>query len=480
MNPTEQQAEIQKAFDEELNLVVEALAGTGKTSTILYCAEETDRRGIIITYNKDAQRDVEGKLKKAGINGRVTARTGHSLAFGHAIKSRVFGNQPRVPGWKAAQILGISETVRVGEDGEADLGPADLARLAQATVKRWCHTADEKIERYHVPGVPGAEAQREEVRDIVHGYAIKVWADAQNDRGQLRYDHDWYLKSWALSQPTLRVQFLFLDEAQDTNPVLAKVVNDQNCQKIMVGDRFQAIYGWRGATDAMANFACDRRLALTQSFRFGQAVADEANKLLELLGSDIRLEGNPAIDSVVDAVESPKAILCRTNATCVGEALEALKAGKKVALAGGKKKVGPLVTFIEGAEELMDGGKTKHPELVAFRSWEEVVQHSKDEDGADLRVWVRLIDLYGTTALREACNQMGNEEGADLVLSTAHSAKGREWETVRIASDFKAPQDDAPLGRPEAMLLYVGLTRARNVLDRTNVSWVDQLTAVAA
>lgn len=477
MKPTEQQAEIQKAFKTETNGVVEALAGTGKTSTLLLLAEATDRRGIIITYNKDAQMDVEAKLKAAGIHGRVTARTGHSLAFGKAIKSRTFGNQPRVPAWKAAQILGVTETITIGD---SFLEPADIARLAGQTVKRFCHSADETIQPYHVPTVQGAEEQLDEIRMTVLKYAAKVWADAQDERGKLRYDHDYYLKVWALSHPTIRVEFLFLDEAQDTNPVLAQVVAEQKCQKVMVGDRYQAIYGWRGAQDAMTNFRGEWRLPLTQSWRFGQAVADEANKWLELLGADVRLQGNPAQTSTVDILSDPKAILCRTNATCVGEALEALKLGKKVALAGGKKKVAPLISFIEAANELMDSGRTKHPELVAFRSWEEVVQHSKDEDGADLRVWVRLIDLYGTGDLLDACYQMGNEEGADLIVSTSHAAKGREWSTVRIATDFKAPEDGQPVSRTDAMLAYVAVTRARNTLDRTGLAWVDDIQAVAA
>jgi hypothetical protein len=386
--------------------------------------------------------------------------------------------------WKAAQILGIPSNFRLVIDHDGDdpsyLDSNDLARLAIQTVKRFCHSADEEVQRYHVPNVTGADAQREEIRDAVMPFAKSAWADALNPHGKLYYDHDYYLKAWALSKPVIRTEFLLLDEAQDTNPVFALVFANQKCQKIAVGDRFQAIYAWRGAVDAMSNFPAEWRLPLTQSFRFGQAVADEANKVLRLLGSDLEVQGNPAMDSKVAVLDEPKAILCRTNATCVAEAMAALEQGRKVALAGGPKKVAPLKSFIEGAAELLEQGHSKHPDLVAFGSWEEVKEFSGNDEGADLRVWVRLVEEYGVVALLEAVEQLGKEEDADLVVSTAHSAKGREWETVRVAPDFKAPKEGEALSRTDAMLAYVTLTRAQMILDRSGLAWVDELVGLAA
>jgi superfamily I DNA/RNA helicase len=64
-----------------------------------------------------------------------------------------------------------------------------------------------------------------------------------------------------------------------------------HAQVVAAGDRSQAIYGWRRATDALDAFGGDR-YRLTQSFRFGEVIADEANVWLELLKSDLRLVGS--------------------------------------------------------------------------------------------------------------------------------------------------------------------------------------------
>ncbi|MGW7291734.1 3'-5' exonuclease [Streptomyces xiamenensis] len=69
---------------------------------------------------------------------------------------------------------------------------------------------------------------------------------------------------------------------------------------------------------------------------------------------------------------------------------------------------------------------------------------------------------------------------ADITISTAHKAKGREWNTVRISSDF-APEDTcetdvsgqptaAPIDADEARLAYVAVTRARHHLDHRGLS----------
>ena len=75
--------------------------------------------------------------------------------------------------------------------------------------------------------------------------------------------------------------FMF-DEAQDVNPVLAKVLADNaaNLPIIMVGDSRQAIYGFRGAMDALEKTDATFRLPLTRSFRYGEVPAYLANVVL--------------------------------------------------------------------------------------------------------------------------------------------------------------------------------------------------------
>ena len=261
---------------------------------------------------------------------------------------------------------------------------------------------------------------------------------------------------------------------------MAALVDDQHAQRIWVGDRCQAIYGWRGAVDAMAH-AAGQRLYLSQSFRFGPAIADEANKWLSVLAAPLRLRGFDRIPSRVGYLDAPEAVLCRSNAEAVRQVAAATTAGRPAALVGGGREIRSLA---EAAIDLRSGRGTSHPDLFAFSTWGEVqdyVEH--DAAGSDLKVAVGLIDTYGAEGVIAIIDRLVPEDHAAVVVSTAHKAKGREWKTVQIAPDFREPKPDEETGEPatipdeDAMLAYVAVTRAREVLDRDGLAWVDRWIA---
>lgn len=361
--------------------------------------------------------------------------------------------------------------------GARALDPAVLARIAANTVDRYCMSADLEIAAHHVPQVNGVDGIAQlTLREYIVPKAVEMWEELKGKRGQLRFAHDYYLKLWALTEPDLGTDVVFFDEAQDANPVIARVVQAQSAQLVAVGDSNQAIYAWRGAIDALEHWPADDRLRLSQSWRFGPAIAEEANKWLTALDSDLRLTGTPSVASSLAPLTTPDAVLCRTNAEAMGQAMAAMDAGRRVALVGGGSTVKGLA---EAAQDLQAGRTTQHPELCAFASWSEVQDYvEQDEAGADLGVFVRLVDQHGAAELIRAASRLVNEDTAQLTISTAHKAKGREWHRVQAAGDFRQPKADddgnpGKLSRPEAMLAYVSVTRAQHVLDRGGLAWID-------
>jgi superfamily I DNA/RNA helicase len=119
----------------------------------------------------------------------------------------------------------------------------------------------------------------------------------------------------------------------------------------------------------------------------------------------------------------------------------------------------------------MGGRRANHPDLTAFANWGEVREYVHSDEGRDLKVMFNLVENYGVPAILEVCDASVNEDSADVIVSTAHKAKGREWNHVRIANDFKEPEEGADPSRPEMMLLYVAVTRAKLVLDNAALSW---------
>ena len=172
------------------------------------------------------------------------------------------------------------------------------------------------------------------------------------------------------------------------------------------------------------------------------------------------------------------AILCRTNAGVIAQAIEQHAAGNvvKVTMSGG---FGELRKFIEAATMLMDGQSPwKFPALQAFNNWPDVVDHSKTDEGAELRPMVRLIDNYGIDAINgmmtnciDGAKKGERDKPCDVTVTTAHKSKGLEWDRVCIHNDFKPPKDGAAVRPDDLRLLYVAVTRARLYLDASAVNW---------
>lgn len=480
--PTLEQRAIIDAFLTGKSLVIEAGAGAGKTSTLKFLGMAApEKKGIYFAYNKAIADDAKRSFPE-----NVKCSTAHALAYYEVIiKDKALGavrrrrlEGPRVPSWKSAQILSVTQDLRVSKDKV--LKKAQVARLALDAVDNFCTSANDEVLPHHVPWVEGLTLdERDDLREEILPIARQAWNDITSRFGNLKFNHDHYLKIWQLSHPKLSGDFVMLDEAQDANPVIAAIVDEQtHMQRILVGDQNQAIYGWRGAVDAMKNFQGER-LQLTQSFRFGQAIADEANKWLTHLQSTLKIRGFEKVQSVLQFSANPDAILCRTNSGAINEVIAQRKLNKKVALVGGGNA---LKYLAEAARDLQAGNRTEHPELFLFESWDDVVDYANnDAAGADLKVFVKMVGELGIPAILQACDGLTSEEDADIVISTAHKAKGREWNIVRIASDFREPKEAGQtVSREEMMLAYVTVTRAKFSLDVGGLAFVDRLPATTA
>jgi len=477
--PTPEQRAAVDAFLAGGHLVLQAGAGTGKTTTLAMLGRSTGRRGTYLAFNKAVATDA-----KRAFPPNVTCKTGHALAFagvGRRFTGRL--NAPRLPSWKTGRALGISTTVRIGDRQVSDKAQS---YTALKTVTRFCQSADADLKARHVPRLRGLEAEDLHARliEVVLPYARRVWVDLQNpEEGVVRFEHDHYLKMWALTQPKIRADFLLLDEAQDTNPVIEAVFNAQrgHAQLVMVGDSAQAIYGWRGARDVMTGFD-GTELSLSRSFRFGPDLAAEANRWLAIVDSPIRLEGSPSVDTRLTPVAHPDVILCRSNVGAMVEVMQLLDDGLRVALVGGGSALKALAL---AARDLKEGRRTNHHELMLFESWGELQEYAEhDPSGTDLQPLVDLVDEHGVDVVLDAVDRLCDEHSAQVTVSTAHRAKGREWPSVRIAEDFTEPGDPdevdaAGLPLPgridegEARLAYVAVTRARHQLDLGGLSWIN-------
>ena len=471
--PTQQQEEAVDAFLKGGSLKINAYAGTGKTSTLELLSRATKNRGQYLAFNRAIKDDATEKFPS-----NVNCSTTHGLAF-KATHSKYKSKDKKMTGkvnaHKLVELLNLQEDWTV--DDKFVLKPISQGSIILRTLRNFMQSSDLEPRVEHVPHHGSLLAAPQSTLKAVEAFALggtrHVWERMQDADDLLPLGHDGYLKLWALSEPIIAADFILLDEAQDTNAAVLGVLRKQQAQMIYVGDRYQQIYEWRGAINAMEKIATDNNSYLTTSFRFGNEIAIGATSILSLLGERKPMTGNTNMRSRIGPVSDPEAILARTNALTIAAIIEELDKGKRPHLVGGD---GELMEMLRGVTDLKMGKPSAVADFFGFKDWKEVVEFVRSGEGEHLLTFVNMVESLGEQRLMWALNRTVEEDGCDVVVSTAHKAKGREWKSVRLKDDFlksKARRSSDPnefsktggYDPAELRLFYVAMTRAKEEIE---------------
>jgi F-box protein, helicase, 18 len=451
-------------------LAVDAFAGTGKTTMLVeYAKARPTERMLYVAFNKAIATEAAERFPR-----NVQARTAHSLAYG------AVGSQYKTK-------LGKLTPYEVGQRFRCSVPKANVLIAA---INSYFASCDADLQICHVPSEQLADI--EEAAEIFER-ARQAWTAMQDLRDPLPMPHDGYLKLWARSKPRLAYDRLLVDEAQDLNPCILDVVLAQSPRValVFVGDKHQGIYGFRKAVNAMAEVEAEERVAITQSFRFGQAIADVATKLLQAFKgetNEVRGRDDIEVQFVVDRAKR-HCVLSRTNAGIFDEAASIVTAHPKATLqfVGGFDRY-PFGKILD-AYYLWAGerAKVKEPTIARFTAFEQMRKYGNEAADAEIKALVRLVEKHGNRIpflYDDVRRAEVSHEGADAVLSTAHRSKGLEWEQVVLADDFielPPDQDDAADVDEEVNLLYVAVTRAIRAirLPGSLQAWLDGSSAAA-
>jgi hypothetical protein len=439
------------------SLKIEAPAGSGKT--FLLRAGSTalaPKRGVYLAFNKAIADEA-----KATFPPNVICRTAHSFAFcavGYKYKDRL------------QKLTGsvLSDYVHLGNPGIFGT-PAGKGNQILDTIRKFCFSSDRIIKAKHVPDLEGQGDIKAAQIDLA-SYARRVWDKMIDPEETIPITHDVYLKLWSLSNPVLKADFILFDEAQDANAVMLDIVLQQrHCQVIWVGDRYQQIYSWRGAINAMDTIETTHTCGVSQSFRFGDAIAQKANEILNTYINPkipVNIKGNPGTQSRLAVCPHPDAIICRTNGGVMANIMEAENLSQ-IHIAGGTKDIQSLLW---SAQALKAGKRVTSGTLALFKNWQEVREFAETDSGGDLASIVKMVDRYNVGQLIQILKQTAKtSQGTPQVITTAHKAKGLEWSSVRLFNDFKFPKEQGEiLPVEEVNILYVALTRALHTLDITD------------
>lgn len=461
------QAAIQSYKSDTDNLIqISARSGSGKTfmlATITQTLSPTT--GMYLAYNKSIAEESKGKFPQA-----VTCRTTHSLAYGNIVKA-----------------LGLEVGFFSYKNIKERL-PFEEKLLIVDIMEKFCLSAATDIHELC------KSTYETKLIDIAKSYLQKMQSK------EIVCTHSFYLKMYQLSlragiiKPK-KLDLLMLDEAGDINEVTLSIFQLIPAKlKVLVGDNHQNIYSFNGTINGFeALKGIGEYYELTQSFRVSSYIAKGIEKFCKTyLDENVKFVGVDYKHSDI-SIES-HAFISRTNAAMIARMIELDQSHTKYTLVRPVKSIFELILILV---YLKPGGEVYNAKYKFLQAeadhWEQnpeikllypsLFSYINELNKGDIEVSNaiatisrfskdRIMDTY-SNALKHEEQQKNLKRAHPVVLTTAHSSKGLEFDSVYIDDDmnqaltkiltdkFVIENGMSEKQKEEFRLYYVGTSRCK-------------------
>lgn len=258
------------------NILLRASAGSGKTTTILECLKQLPikSRVLLLAFNKDIATEL---ISRAPLTTMVS--TFHSLGLG-AYQSSLFPRRARVSEYK---LKDLAKKLIPKHEWSYQTASCQLVQWAKSFGVGVFDSGNEIAFRSLIDHFD-KDLEVDDEQKLIF-YSMELLRQSNTEGSIIDFADMLYFPLLHKSKFP-RFDYVFIDEAQDTNAVqraLLKEIVQAPARLFAVGDEQQAIYGFRGAdSDAMNALKKDFNmieLDLSVSWRCSQAVVKEAQNV---------------------------------------------------------------------------------------------------------------------------------------------------------------------------------------------------------
>jgi len=464
------------------NVIVQAVAGSGKTTTIIKSAEliPKNSKSIFVAFNKAIADELQTKLPS-----HVKAQTLHS--FGLSLFYNNTNNRPQVKYDKLDVI--ITNILILNDIDEHDR----MHVIYKSMLKKVVPVLKAFSVDYNNLGAINDVLLRRgieyEIDDMFLQLIKNVMDKCKKSIETIDFDDMIWIPVVNDFKVDNKYDFVFADEIQDLNfsqLELIKKMCGPHTRIIGVGDKFQSIYAFRGAdSESMDNFKQyfkATELPLSICYRCPKSHIALAKEIVPQIETFEEAKEGIAeeitFDKTIEIANDADLILCRTNAPLVRVAFTLIRNGKKAIIRG--KNIGRnLLTLISkykasNLEDLI-------MKIESFKQLqvEKIVLIEKGEmDHRKKGILITQIDSCDTIvaiseevetidSLKQRIETIFSDQKEGIICSSIHKAKGLEADRVFIVNIDSMPHPMAKTEeefQQEMNIKYVALTRSKKEL----------------
>ncbi len=465
------------------NIKINAVAGSGKTTTIIEYAKTRPKgsRILYLAFNRTVKEEAIKKFAEANIP-RVKVKTAHSLAYQYIVPN---GNyKVRSHGYKTHELVDI---LKLKGDKQQHTEYV-LANHIMRFMTYFCNSSAKKVNDLNYLSMvtdPKAKKFVKSFYKVILKNTRLLLGKMNN--GAIEIIHDFYLKKFQLSNPRLPYDYILFDEGQDASPAMLEVFLNQKAIKVIVGDTHQQIYGWRHAVNSLQMVDFDT-YKLSNSFRFRKDVADLAKTVLEFKNKFSSIIPVTITGKGRSRKRKVKAVLARTNLGLLLKAIDYVVEKGKVKKIFFEGNINSYTYAEEGASlyDILNLYNNQHKlirdklikEMGNIKELEEYIDRTED---VQLSMMLEVVKKYGSQipqilrTLKDLHVENKDRSKAEIIFSTVHRCKGMEYDSVQLVNDFINEQKldkMIELGEmpelsklnEEINLLYVAITRTKHYL----------------
>lgn len=477
--------------------LVNAVAGSGKTTTILLGLTEVlipYEQVALLAFNKKIQEELSSRAPK-GCNVLTLNGLGHRAWTSHTGK-RLRVNTKKVGSIVSNVLKELSTAAKTKEDKDyfhslwGDIKnivtKAKAIGILPSEFTSGRTIIPDTYEEWHaVAALHGYSFDK-----TIHKIARKCLAISVTEalKGEIDFDDQLYMPAcFRANLP--KYKLVIVDEAQDLSEIQHFLISRSiapDGRLIAVGDPHQAIYGFRGALNDSLTKLQEKfqmtELPLSNTFRCAKEATAFAQRFVPHIqaaegnkqGTISRLE----YDWTPKDIQQGAVVLCRNTAPLVRLGLDCIKNGVSAYVVG--RDIGaPLLKAVKQLNPLQDLtaaiSNWASGEVSAAGGNLELLNQINDTAEALFSV-TELGNIKTVLELESTLRMLFSKTTGAITLSTIHRAKGLEWEHVYILDSHRIPQkwivrlidkgmDTARwMLKQEDNLFYIAVTRTKDKL----------------